>query len=337
MMTLGLLLVSLPGCLDIWVTTQIKPDGSVEQTLVFSGDSTEIANASFGCMKEGDWKKEWTKPEKDKYKLVVSKKFRSVKELNKTMNPADTTQLVIRIQASLQRKFRWFFTRFVYSQTVLAANPFVKLDYHSYLTGEEVRLLKLTEETRKTDPGYDSVNYKKTEKHFEDFLFRSMYEDFYQQLLTVLSEDKSLTLSREEMDSKKEYVYHFLIDSVKNDATDDLLIGVGKVINHPDIQVIRTKYPDRFEGFQKKLEFFGPTSDDTYRFTLRLPGLLLGTNSTQIKGSETGWNLSYYDFFFEDYTMTAESRKVNNWAFIVAGLLVLAALASLIMMAIRKR
>ncbi len=335
---LGILMLILPGCLDVWITTQIRPDGSIEQKIQFKGDdSTEIATANFAFLKEGDWKREWSKPEKDKFQLIVSKEFKSVKELNASMNPADTSQLVIRVNASLQRKFRWFFTRFVYEETVLHANPFPGLDYHKYLTDEEVRLISLTEESRKTDPGYDTVKYKVTEKQFEDFLFRSMYEEFYHQLTSIVSEDQSFTLSKQDLENKKDLIYHFLIDSINGDSPDSILIGIGRVINHPDIQVIRSKYLSRFDGFQKKMKFFNTASDDSYKFAIRMPGLLLQTNSPKIEGSETGWDLSYYDFFFKDYTMTAESRKVNTWAFIVAGLVLLVALGSLITMLLRKR
>lgn len=336
-LTLGLVMFTLPSCLDIWITTQIQPDGSLEQTIVFQGDSTEIANVNFSFINETDWKKEWTKPEKDKYKLVVSKKFKSVKELNKTMNPADTNLQVIRINATLHRKFRWFFTRYVYSETALEANPFHGLNYHDYLTDEDIRLLALTEEARKTDPGYDSIKYKVTDKNFEEYLFRSMYEDFHRDLLTILSEDKSFTLSRKELDGNKDAIFRFLIDSVKDDKTDDLLNAVGKVVKHPDIETIRTKYSARFDNFQKKMAFYGSSSDDNYKFAIRLPGLLLQSNSQKIKGAEAAWDLTYNDFFFKDYTMTAESRKVNAWAFIVAGLVVLFALGSLVAAGFRKR
>ncbi|MCX6226659.1 MAG: hypothetical protein NTV01_18245 [Bacteroidia bacterium] len=334
---LGILILIMPGCLDVWITTQIRPDGSIEQKIQFKGDdSTEIATANFAFLKEADWKREWSKPEKDKFQLILSKEFKSVKELNASMNPADTNQQVIRINASLQRKFRWFFTRYVYTETILNANPFPGPDYHNYLTDEEVRLISLNEDNRKADPGFDTVRYKVTEKRFEEFLFRSIFEDFYQQILSVLADDKSLTLSRQDLDGKKDILYHFLIDSVKSDGTDSLLLESNKIINHPDIEVIRAKYLNRFDGFQQRMKFHESTSDDSYKFTIRMPGLLLQTNSPKIEGSETGWDLTYYDFFFKDYTMTAESRKVNTWAFIVAGLVLLVALVSLIG-ALRRR
>ncbi len=334
---LVILIFIMPGCLDIWITTEVKPNGSINQTIVFQGDSAEIAEVPFALMKENDWKREWSKPEKDKYKLVVSKEFSSVKELNKTMNPVDTNLQVVRVNSTLNRKFRWFYTRFVFEEKVLVSNPFKCLEYKDSWSDEEIRLIASNEEDRKTDPAFDSVKYKVTEKKFEDFLFRSMFECFYNNLLSVLADNKSLTLKKEDLDLKKDVIYRFLIDSVKNDGTDDLLIGLGKVINHPDIQTIRSKYLSSFDEFQRKMKFFNAASDDNYKFAIRMPGLLLQTNSPKIEGSETGWDLSYYNFFFKEYSMTAESRQVNIWAFIVAGLVLVISLFSLIVAFTRKR
>jgi hypothetical protein len=327
----------LPGCLDIWITTRINPDGSIGQTIVFEGDSTEIAEVPFAFMNEEGWKREWTRIDKDKNKLVVSKEFASVKEFNESMNPADTNLLTIRVNASLQRKFRWFFTRYVYEETIVKANPFGKLDHAAYFTDDDIRWIAMDEDIREKDPEYDSVRIQNLESRFEDYLLRSMYEEFHLSLLAVLDEDKTLTLKREDLDSQKETIYRFLIDSVKGEETDEILEGIGKVIAHPDLITIREKHLHRFDRFQDKMQFFSETSDDNYKFTVRMPGLLLQTNSKEISGSEIAWDIDYYEFFFRDVTLTAESRMVNSWAFIVAGIILLLSLAGLITSLIRKR
>ena len=332
--TIGLALViamlTLPGCLDIWITTQIRPDGSLSQSIAFQGDSAEIADVRFGCMRENGWKKEWTKPEKDKYKLVLTRDFRSVKDLNTSMNPADTSQSLIRTQSTLQRKFRWFFTRFEYEQKALKANPYPWINYHDYLTSEDVRLISLSDDGRKSDPAYDSIAYKITEKKFEDYVYRSMYEDLYRTLVSILREDHSLTLTPDVLSTKKETMYHYLIDSLNGDSSEEILRGIGHVINHPDIETIRGKYINRFDGFQERMNFYQSCSDDNYKFAIRMPGLLLQSNSQKIEGAQAGWDLPYYRFFFEDFTMSAESRVINTWAFVVAGIILLIAAAGLI-------
>lgn len=332
------LVLVMPSCLDIWITTQINTDGSIEQTISFQGDdSTEIADARFALMKENDWKREWSKPEKDKVKLVLSKKFSSVKELNKTMNPVDTSILSIRVNSTLHRKFRWFFTRYEYEQTLLKANPFTRLDYHNFFTDDDIRLLVKSEEAKEKELQYDSTQYKALEKRLEDFMFRSMFEDFYHDLTAILNEDKTLTLTLGELETNKENIFRYLVDSVKGSETDQILDGIGSYIHHPDISLIQSKYSDRFNGFQEKVKFHESTGDDNYQFVIRMPGLLLQTNSTEVKGADLTWDPDYYSFFFYDFTMTAESRKVNTWAFILAGLILIVALASLISAVVRKR
>jgi hypothetical protein len=333
---IGIMILIMPGCLDEWITTQIHPDGSLTQIIVFQGDSADVANPPFAFMKDEGWKKEWSKPEKDKFKLVMTKDFKSVEDLNKAMNPADTSLKLIRVNSTLHKKFRWFFTRFVYEETVLKTNQYSVPDYKTYLTEPQIKLLALTEEMRKNDPEKDSL-YKLAENRFEDYIIRSMYEDFYSQLLKILKEDKSLTMSQQDLDTKKEEIYRYLVDSTKGDSMENIIDGFSMVTKYPDLQIIKSKYKDRFEGFEKRMNFYLSTSDDSYKFTIRMPGLLLQTTSPEIKGSETNWQPSYMDFFFRDYTMTAESRMVNTWAFIVAGLVLLIALIGLVTLVLKKK
>jgi hypothetical protein len=335
---LVVLVLIMPGCLDIWISTKVNTDGSIEKTIQFNGsDSAEIAGARFAFLQEEGWKKEWSVPEKDKFRLTATRQFKSVKQLNASMNPADTNLQVVRIDARLQRKFRWFFTRFVYTETVLQANPFNGLNYHDYLNDKDIRLISLNDEARKSDPEYDSVAYKVTEKKFEDFLYRSMFEDFYRVLVGVLKSDPTLTLKPADLEHQKELIFRTVLDSTNGDSSDAILKGVNLVMNHPDIQVISEKHLKKFDGFHERMKFYEASSDDSYKFTIRMPGLLLQTNSRKIEGADTGWELTYYDFFFHDFQMTAESRKVNSWAFVVAGLLLIVALASLTGTLLRKK
>jgi hypothetical protein len=327
---LAALILLLPGCLDIWITTRINTNGSIEKTIVFQGDSSEIAEFPFALLKDDGWKKEWSIPEKDKHKLVVSKEFKSVKEMNSIMNPADTSLLVIRTNSTLNRKFRWFFTRFEYREKILAANPFKAANYKDYITDEEIRLITMDEEVRKADPNFDSVAYKSAEKKFMDFLFRGMFEDFHQELLSIINDDQSLTITKQQLNKQKEEIFRFLVDSVKGSSAEDILDGFNKIIQHPDFETIKINHLKRFDGFKAKVEFFESTSDDNFNFIIRMPGLLLETNSPAIEGSETSWKPDYYDFFFKDFELTASSRVVNTWAFIVAGLIFLFALTGLI-------
>ncbi len=334
---LAILMFILPGCLNIQFITDVHRDGSISQMIVFEGDSTEITKARFALMNEPDWKKEWTRIDKEKSKLVVTKEFRSVKELNASMNPADTSLLLIRVNSTLDKKFRWFFTRFTFEETIQRANPFIGLNYKDFLNEEEIRLISMNDDNRKADPKYDSVSYKATEKKFEDYLLRSMYEDFYQQVTSILKEDKSLSLTPEELAQNKENIYHFLMDSTQGDRPEAILDGFGRIFKSQAFQVIKEKYLDRFDEFAQKLSFYQESSDDSYKFNIRMPGLLLQTNSTKIEGSQANWEIGYYEFFFRSYTMKAESRVVNAWAFIVAGIILLAALAGFVILFRRKR
>ena len=54
-----------------------------------------------------------------------------------------------------------------------------------------------------------------------------------------------------------------------------------------------------------------------------MPGILTETNSPSTKGNIVSWNVNTYSFLFEDITMEAESRVINKWMFILAGVILL--------------
>jgi hypothetical protein len=67
-----------------------------------------------------------------------------------------------------------------------------------------------------------------------------------------------------------------------------------------------------------------------------MPGLITGTNSSVLSGNRVSWDVFPMAFLLEDYTMVAESRVINVWAFIVSGM-VLLGLISLLVVKSRKR
>ena len=160
---------------------------------------------------------------------------------------------------------------------------------------------------------------------------------FYEILVQTLQEDPSLTLKQPQLEPRKEEMYQYLINNGPGDGADSILFRLNDLIKHPDLDVVAARHLDRFKPFLTRQKFYNESSDDSYKFAIRMPGLLLQTNSNKIEGAQAGWELSWYDFFFRDYRMTAESRKVNTWAFVVAGILALIALAGLITALLKKR
>ena len=69
-----------------------------------------------------------------------------------------------------------------------------------------------------------------------------------------------------------------------------------------------------------------------YDIEVEMPGLITATNSTQLLGNTVSWHIHSLSFYFDDYEMHVESRVVNYWAFVIAGVV----LFLLLLLMIRK-
>jgi hypothetical protein len=94
--------------------------------------------------------------------------------------------------------------------------------------------------------------------------------------------------------------------------------------------------PYLFADYDKKManiEYILAFQD--YKEEVQLPGLITGTNSSIIKGNQVSWQVESSSFFITDFEMYAESRVINNWAFVVAGIVVLGLVVLLVVKAFR--
>jgi len=323
------LLFVLPGCLDIYFTTEIKPNGEISKTIVFEGESGEILHAFYPFMKDESWSREWIDIDEDNSKLILSKTFKNAKQAGLDLNPDDSLPY-IRFRPELKKKFRWFFSYYEYTDLLLATNPFDKIDWRDYMTEDEADLISMDEEVREIDPRWSESEFEKTEKRFEDYLLYSGFEEFYQLFIQGLRNTKGIDLKEEVVLAKKQELFKLAVDASENDYAEAVLMSFQEILDSSDLAKIGLQNKDLLGYFDKKIDFFDNAFSDKLHFTIRMPGLLINTNSDQIEGNSLSWEVDSFDSFFDDYPMTAESRIVNIWAFVVAGIALSILLLSLI-------
>ncbi len=331
-----LLLLPLQGCLDIYLTTEILPNGQIVKTIVIEGDSTSILDSYLPAATNETWESEWIKVDDEKHKFVLTKTFKNDKEFNLDMNPQDS-MAAVRVTADLKRKFRWFFTYLDYKENLLPSNPFTILNWKDYLSTDEVELIAMDEEERELDPRYNDDFYDQAEEKFEDYLFRSGFEEFYVLFIKAITETDGSMIKVSEVEEKKEDIYQFAQNETYFGELDDLIEAYEAILGADRVRTINTNNPDIIIYFNNKSDFFNECIDDNYYFTIKMPGLLVETNSNKIEGSNLSWDVDFFDFYFKGLIMQAQSRIVNIWAFIVAGGVILILLLSLIWNIFRQK
>ena len=325
-------ILAMQSCIHIRITSEIHRDGSITKTISLEGSREEILESStFGLIDSG-WDTVWTEIDKDKTKLVASHTFSNDQQMNKLLNPEDTSSIQLRTESRLKKKFRWFFTYFDFTETLLPVNPFKRLDWKQYLSAEEVRLIGLEDDHKKADSLFNEEEYGKTEKKLEGFLIESIYTEIYEILLQSLSQSSAPDSLIELVEEHRTDIRTHLEESGDLETASEI---IGQLVTYLEAEAIlewvELNSKD-FQLFDRKMHFFNKLIEDDYSFAIRMPGLLMETNSATVEGSESQWEPNLFDFYFTGYPMKSETRVINKWAFVLSGIILLIALMSFVLL-----
>ncbi len=336
---LGLLtmLFLLPGCLDIYLTTTVHPNGSLTRTMVFEGDSADIVENSLYMLVDEKWDTAWYTVDKEKLKFVADRKFKNAREMNRILNPADTNRLQIRSEARLEKRFRWFFTYLDYTETMLATNPFKTIGAEEYLTENELRLIKMDDEQREKDTTYQEEEFAQAEKNFELFIARSVLVEFVSLFITTPELVTASGLTKEEFENSREALLLHLQKNSDFTSLEDMLYETARYFDMEFIESLDEKYKDHYANMASKLNFVQGLWDDKFTISLRMPGLMMDTGSKELVGNNSSWKIDPFKFYLDDFSMQCESRIVNTWAFVISGIIIIIALISISTGLLKKR
>jgi len=95
--------------------------------------------------------------------------------------------------------------------------------------------------------------------------------------------------------------------------------------------------PPLFENFAEKVAALDTIFElEGYTEEVEMPGLITATNSPMLKGNQVRWDFQPMNVIVRDFEMYVESRVINYWAFILAGIVMLLFLILIIIKAFRK-
>ncbi len=327
----AVLLVLMAGCREYETETVIRPDGSCERSVAVIRDTDDSTKAMADLSvfaPGGGWTVKRTvrggegkavQGEK-KYEFRASRTFPRVRDLDACLavDTAGGPRLFTRV--SLDRKFRWFHTRYVYRETYFVRSFLAEVPVTDFLTRKELDLYYQKE---------DTLDLKqKTEAWFME-----AYTRFVVNRLVRISETRPVPgLVSEQIRAESDSIRSFLTRNMEAAAEDSTVLA----------RMLESRFPGRrFESWRDPLdslqaeiqatwEAYSETGSDSFTAAVRVPGLIMDTNATSVEGSRAEWKFEGERFQMEPYEMRVESRVLNRWALWVTGLLVLAALAALV-------
>lgn len=322
------MLICLSACdHDITIGSTVHADGSIDRTIVLSdADSAKAFHNILGINAASGWDiaiEPALKTETEKNnetKITFKKHFASTADANQEM--AYNADTLFHLRSTFERKNRWFYTYMEYSDTYLSLDRFSGKSQKAYFTQEDYDFINRLPAEGQPITTADSLYLARlNEKIFDLYGSRSIFEELLSSMVTVMREHHVASNWEDSLFHKKEEIYQkFLQDSE--------LLSVADFLQIPLSARAREAIRKKSRELESRIGFVSKTYSGKFSHIIRMPWPVVETNADSVNNRELYWHPPVIKFLLKDYTMTARSRKMNVWAVVISGVVILLTFAS---------
>jgi hypothetical protein len=224
------------------------------------------------------------------------------------------------INLKFEKKFRWFFTYFIYQEIYKPCFQIQRIPIQSFLTKEEYV---------QYENGDTSKAFK---KRMDEFLMENIFEEFYSQLIDSVESLHDPSIPASIFIAKKQEIDFHKMEH----TTKDIVKYLEKVLGLK----LKGKLERQLDGVTKsidaKVQFMINAGGD-YINEVVMPGIVLNTNANTVEGNKVVWHFNEDKFTFISYTMNVESRIANPWATYATGAAVIVLVVFLMVPRLRRK
>lgn len=315
-----LLAVLSSGCNDYTIKTTVNADGSFERTIVCDGDSLGLRSIQLPYVFDSSWNIViGRKPGAGGSFITTAKKTYANSEQLMTEFSRGRDSAKLQISSRVEKRFRWFFTYYMYTETLPSYSIYRHEPIDSFFTPAEIKLMKEDK---------DSL----LSKRVDEFWYRNIVDEFIERVQVKAKELNDPSLPPSAFAEHKEALNEELLKS-KNDKSDDIARIVEKILRPRPVKKLRGAMDSIFTAMTKELEAEAAL-DISYKNEVSLPGILITSNSKKIEGNKVMWDCRSNKYF--EVVMSAESRMVNLWAVIVTSIVCLGLVIGLLLPLIHR-
>ena len=328
-LALSLVALALGGCEhNISTGTTVHADGSLDREIILHNtDSAKADKNIMGIRSENGWEVTVGPPsrpsrEKDKKSEVnisFKKHFSSAGDANREMDP--DIDSVFRIKSSFEKHNRWFYTYIEYRDTYEALNLFKRIPKEEYFTKEDFAFIERLPAEGTVISKADSLYLARlNEKIFDFYGSRTIFEEFYQHLLTTVRQHRIAPQWEDSLKRKKEVIYQRFMN--EGNLKDEDFVAIVDEMNIPLPAAGREAIVRKTAEIEKRLEFLSEAYSGKYVHTIEMPWTVVESNADSVSTNRLFWRPPVVKFLLSDYTMSARSRKMNPWAVGISALVV---------------
>ena len=320
--SLFITIIVFSSCREINISTIVNKDGSFTRIVTITGDSSDVFKPNLPYPVDNSWEMKFQKDTTDSenYVLTYTKNFNNSTLLNQEFNEDTSWRKKLNRNINVERKLGFFYSYVVYKETIGAANPFTLLDYKEYISKEDMLWL-----TRKK-LALNSSDSSKIEQA-DDMELKYLLEVITYEVVAVLKKSieqlNSPVIDFNQVDNYRDSIA-LKVDDWDFNSSTDFVDYLAEWTNNSNIYKLKTVNSTLFEKLDNDIQFLEDIFDmEDYKVTVELPGIITETNSLSTKGNQVVWNVNASSILFEDYNMIVESRVINSWMFVIAGVILL--------------
>jgi hypothetical protein len=345
-------LLGFSGCLEHSVKTTVSADGSCTRVITVTADSGRAPDTKLPLPNDGSWTVRWRMPDsaqqKKGFTWVASKSYPSLASL-----AGDTAVLAqpgkIRISIQAGTSFRWFYTYFHYRETYRQFASMHRVSPATVLTDADIRRFTAGE-------GGDTLKSKVElwkNRNVADFFVSTLdtlvqREPFPAIPLAILQAHRADIIAQLlEKNDIEESLAAYAPSGAKKGLIHDSTYGLSgqglEALRSLSVHSLGTELARNLPLEQAwlntsayLLDAIRNDPEGDFENTITLPGLLLDTNAGKVQGNTAGWSFKPDQIELMDFSMYAESRVVNTWAFIVTGAIVLGSILVIAFPSLRR-
>jgi len=262
---------------------------------------------------------------KTKNYIKISKRFESVDNLSADLlhdkifpNPKE----------SLKKRFKWFYTYYDFEAVYPEVTDKGHVPMDKYLNKAEQRFyLQGDMSDYKGMNGYElKIKLDDIESQFMKWYTRSAYEEALDVILLYAGNDyhSQFTAIKDTLYSINEKQINEVIE------INDICAMLDRHSANHQFSMLYAKNGAEIDKlFKERTKLTDELQKYSIQYELTLPGKIMASNTDLQNDGALAWNINLFRFLNDDYTLFAQSRAVNVWAFAVTLLLMVFAVYSL--------
>lgn len=327
LVSLGLLTLITSCENPIHMETKIHEDGKLDKTIIIAKtDSTKILSNMFGISEAKGWNLkvsiDTAMEKKEKYKLEFQKSFASAEEANQELDQESDT--LFRVHARFDKRFRWFYTYLRYEETIRPIDRFKLVAAQDYFTTEDKAFIdRLPGEGVDISKGDSAFLESLTDRIFKSYGNAGLY---HEQMDIIKRYIQKNNLAPQWLDSLHKYE-NVVFKSIKDDESDKgdpkFAFLMADSLRIPLTNTAEQEFDELSKNLNQRIRFMSFAQYGRYTIVFDMPWTVTNTNADSVAGNKLFWRPIVTKFAIQDYTLVAESRKLNVWAVIVSAALII--------------